>query len=163
MVEAWLQARVGGSVEVERMLAALLRGDARTVERYLSRIVKTNLSYHDTGGDNPERVFHAFIVGLLVTLGPRYEVRSNRESGFGRYDVMILPRAAGQPGVVLELKVIDVEEGETKDAALADALRQIRDREYSTELFARGAQPIFELAAVFDGKRAWVKAAEPSR
>ncbi|MCC6553180.1 MAG: AAA family ATPase [Polyangiaceae bacterium] len=161
MVEAWLEARVGGSAEVERMLAALLGGDARAVEHYLSRIVKTTLSYHDTGGDHPERVFHAFIVGLLVSLGPRYEVRSNRESGFGRYDVMVLPRAAGQPGVVLELKTIDVEEGETRETALGAALQQIRARDYATELRARGADPIHEMAAVFDGKRAWVKRAEP--
>ena len=159
MVKAWLHQQVGGSAEVERMLEALLRGDARTVERYLSRMVKASLSYHDTGGDTPERVYHGFIVGLLVSLGPRYEVRSNRESGFGRYDVMVLPRAAGEPGVVLELKTIDVEEGETKEAALADALRQIRERDYATELRERGAHPIHELAAVFDGKRAWVRAA----
>jgi hypothetical protein len=71
---------------------------------------------------------------------------------------MVLPRTAGQPGVVLELKAIDVEEGETKEAALAAALQQIKEKDYATELRERGAQPIHELAAAFDGKRAWVKA-----
>jgi Predicted AAA-ATPase/PD-(D/E)XK nuclease superfamily len=161
MVESWMSAQVGGSADVEALLQALLRGDARTLEHYLSRMLKTSLSYHDTGGPEPERVIHGFIVGLLVGLGPDYEVRSNRESGYGRYDVMVLPRAPGKPGVVLELKTVDTDAGETPKAALAAALRQIRERDYTTELRERGANPCFELAAVFDGKRAFVARAEP--
>jgi hypothetical protein len=147
---------VGGSAELEALLQAVLAGDARTMERYLSRMLKVSLSYHDTGGPEPERVIHGFIVGLLVGLGPDYEVRSNRESGYGRYDVMVLPRHAGRPGVVIELKTVDTEEGETPTQALASALEQIRTRDYATELRERGASPVVELAAVFDGKRAWV-------
>jgi len=156
MVRRWMSAQVGGSTEVEALLQALLRGDARTVERYLSRMLEVSLSYHDTGGREPERVIHGFIVGLLVGLGPAYEVRSNRESGYGRYDVMVLPRTAGQPRVVLELKTVDSDAGETHTAALEGALRQIRTRDYASELRERGARPIVEIAAVFDGKRAWV-------
>lgn len=156
MVESWMSAQVGGSTDVEALLQALLRGDARTVEHYLSRMLKTSLSYHDTGGPEPERVIHGFIVGLLVGLGPDHEVRSNRESGYGRYDVMVLPRTPGRPGVVLELKTVDTDAGETPKAAIEGALRQLRDRDYATELRERGASPIIELAAVFDGKRAWV-------
>lgn len=148
--------QVGGSSEVQALLQALLRGDARTVEHYLSRMLETSLSYHDTGGPEPERVIHGFIIGLLVGLGPDHEVRSNRESGYGRYDVMVLPRTPGRPGVVLELKTVDTEAGETPSAALEGAPRQLRDRDYATELRERGASPIIELAAVFDGKRAWV-------
>jgi len=156
MVRSWMSARVGGSAEVEALLQALLRGDARTLEHYLSRMIKASLSYHDTGGPEPERVIHGFIVGLLVGLGPDPEVRSNRESGYGRYDVMVLPRVAGGPGVVLELKRVDTEAGETPQGALDGALRQLRERDYATELRERGARPIIELAAAFDGKRAWV-------
>jgi hypothetical protein len=162
MVQSWMNAQVGGSTEVQALLQALLRGDARTVERYLSRMVKASLSYHDTGGPEPERVIHGFIVGLLVSLGPEHEVRSNRESGYGRYDVMVLPRVAGRPGVVLELKTVDTETGETPTAALESALQQIRERDYATELRERGASPIIELAAAFDGKRAFVARADPS-
>jgi len=156
MVQTWMRTQVGGSADVQALLQALLRGDARTVERYLSRMVKASLSYHDTGGREPERVIHGFVVGLLVGLGPEYEVRSNRESGFGRYDVMVLPRTAGRPGVVLELKTVDTDADETPTQALESALRQVRDRDYATELRERGASPVIELAAVFDGKRAWV-------
>lgn len=156
MVRSWMSARVGGSGEVEALLQALLRGDARALEHYLSRMLKTSLSYHDTGGREPERLMHGFIVGLLVSLGPEHEVRSNRESGYGRYDVMVLPRVAGRPGVVLELKVVDSDAGETPQRALQAALEQLRDRDYATELRERGASPVIELAAAFDGKRAWV-------
>src|SRR2546421_646607 len=77
----------------------------------------------------PEQVYHAFILGLLVHLSPHYLVRSNRESGQGRFDVMILPRSAGQPGVVLELKV--KKKGETLKQALAKALGQIEIKDYA--------------------------------
>jgi hypothetical protein len=160
MVKDWLSERVGGASEVQALLQALLRGNARVLEHYLSRMMKVSLSDHDTGGREPERVIHGFIVGLLVGLQPEYEVRSNRESGLGRYDVMVLPRTAGRPGVVLELKTVEVDDGETPSAALESALRQIRERDYATELRERGASPIIELAAVFDGKRAWVARAD---
>ncbi len=154
MVQQWMSVRVGGSSEVRQLLLALLDGDARSLEHYLSRMMKVSLSYHDTGGREPERVIHGFIVGLLVSLQPEYEVRSNRESGYGRYDVMVLPRTAGKPGVLLELKTVDM--GEDPRAALNAGLRQLRDRDYATELRERGAEPIVELAAAFDGKRAFV-------
>ncbi|MEM9460101.1 MAG: AAA family ATPase [Myxococcota bacterium] len=154
MVQQWMSARVGGSSEVQALLRALLEGDARSLTHYLSRMVKVSLSYHDTGGPQPERVIHGFIVGLLVSLQPDYEVRSNRESGYGRYDVMVLPRTAGKPGAVLELKTVD--EGEDPAAALDAGLRQLRDRDYATELRERGADPVIEWVAAFDGKRAFV-------
>jgi hypothetical protein len=157
MAQDWLEAQVGGSEEVEELLAALLRGDAPVVERRLSQMVKVNASYFDTAGPEPERFYHGLVVGLLAGLGPRYEVRSNRESGFGRCDVMVLPKTAGQPGVVLELKRVESEAGETVEKALAGALGQIKARDYAAELRERGAAPIWEMAAVFDGKRAYVR------
>lgn len=78
-------------------------------------------------------------------------------SGFGRCDVMVLPKLAGKPGVVLELKSIDTDAGETPAQAMAAALAQIRARDYAAELRERGATPINEVAAVFDGKRAYVR------
>jgi len=155
----WLQIRVGSSARVRQMLAALLSGDAATFGRHLSDLLRSAMSYHDFSGRQPERVYHAFIAGLLVQLGAEHEVRSNRESGYGRYDVMVLPRTAGQPGVVLELKVPDAYAGETVEQALDAALRQLSERDYAAELRERGADPIHELAAVFDGKRAYVRAA----
>jgi hypothetical protein len=157
MARAWLAAQVGGAEELSEMLTGLLRGDAPVVERILSEMVKVNLSYFDTAGPAPERFYHGLVVGLLAGLGPRYEVRSNRESGLGRCDVMVLPREAGNPGVVMELKRVEGEAGETVEKAVAAALGQIRERDYAAELRARGAAPIHEVAAVFDGKMAYVR------
>jgi Predicted AAA-ATPase/PD-(D/E)XK nuclease superfamily len=163
MVRSWLETQVGGPSELEAMLEALLRGDAPVVEQYLARMVSASTSYFDTAAPEPERFYHGLVVGLLTSLSPRFEVRSNRESGYGRCDVMVLPKSEGRPGVVLELKRVDVEAGETKEKAIKAALTQIRKRDYAAELRARGAAPIHEMAAVFDGKRVYVRAAGEPR
>ena len=165
MAHDWIEGQAGGSDSLERLLAALLRGDGPTLERQLSRIALVNVSYFDSAFPEPERFYHGLVVGLLAGLGSRYEVRSNRESGLGRCDVLVLPRTPGQPGVVLELKTADVTTGETPERALRAALAQIRDRDYAAELRERGASPIHQIAAVFDGKRAWVRvaAAKPEK
>jgi hypothetical protein len=160
MVRTWVEDQVGGSGALKSLLDALLRGDAPTLEKHLSDMVKVNLSCFDAADPEPERFYHGLVVGLLAGLGSGYEVRSNRESGFGRCDVLVLPKAAGKPGVALELKRVVSEGGETKEKALAAALRQIRAKDYAAELRARGAAPIHEVAAVFEGKRAYVRVAE---
>jgi hypothetical protein len=105
----------------------------------------------------PEQVYHVFVVSLLLGLQPRYTGRSNRESGSGRYDVMVLPRAPGQPGVVLEMKVRNRRKRESMKSAMAAALGQLRERDYAAELRACGADPIHEMGVVFDGKRVMVE------
>ena len=149
---------LGGPGRVESLCRALLAGDARTFAALLGELMLASLSYHDLGVRRPEAVYQALIVGLLVTLERTHEVTSNREAGYGRYDVLICPRQPGQPGAVLELKVIDTNDGETAQQALDAALSQVRERDYAAVLRERGAAPVHELGAVFDGKRAWVRA-----
>lgn len=124
----------------------------------LEALLVESLSSHDVAVRRPEAVYQAFIVGLLVRAGGAWEVRSNRESGFGRCDLMVLPRAAGGPGAVIELKVLDARRKETVEQALDAAMAQIDARRYRAELEARGAAPIHAYGAVFDGKRVWVRA-----
>ncbi|NOY28186.1 MAG: hypothetical protein GXP62_20165, partial [Oligoflexia bacterium] len=102
-------------------------------------------------------VYQAFVVGLLVQLQATHDVWSDREGGFGRYDVLLRPRQGGQPGAVIELKVIDHDEGETAQQALDRAMAQVKDRAYATDLRTAGADPVWQWAAVFDGKRAFVQ------
>ena len=155
LVRTFMQVQTGG--EVERLLSALLGGDERTFEHLLSRFLVSSMSYHDPAIRTPEQVYHAFVLGLLVGLRPRFDVKSNQESGFGRCDLLVLPKSPGEPGIALELKTLDTDRGETVEQALRSALSQIRDKRYTAALEERGARPIYEMAAVFDGKRVWVE------
>ncbi len=141
---------------------ALLAGDAETAQRLLQGLLVRSLSFHDTGRGpgEPERVYHAFMLGLLVWLGPRYRVTSNREAGYGRCDVMITPREAGAAGVVMELKTVDKGKRETGARAMAAALRQLRERDYAAELRAAGAGVVREIGVVFEGKKVRVAMAK---
>jgi hypothetical protein len=117
------------------------------------------LSYHDIGGPDPERFYHGLVIGLLAALEPDYEVRSNRESGNGRPDVLIRPRRAGKPGVVLELKA--ARKGErTMKQALNEGLRQLQENDYAAELRAAGVEKIHRMAIAFDGKKVLVESGD---
>jgi hypothetical protein len=154
----WMVQRLKGhGGDLERLLAAVLAGDAETVEEQMSAFALNLLSYHDTRL-RPEQVYHAFVIGLLAALSPLHEVRSNRESGHGRPDVMIRPRHGAGPGVVLELKVARPGK-KTMDQALAEGLAQIQEGGYVAELSAAGLAPIHALVMAFDGKRVKVRAA----
>jgi len=137
------------------LVKALLAGDAETVQENLETILLRAMSFQDPAGAQPEKLYHGFILGLLVHLEKQYEVRSNREAGDGRADVMIRPRTEGRPGVVIEFKV--KRRTQSVSEALLDAAKQVRERQYAEELVARGASPVHEYVMVFDGKRAAVK------
>lgn len=157
-IRSWMEYGLDSDpTAVHELLAAMLEGDEETFGEHLTTLVSRTFSYHDTGGDQPERVYQAFLLGLLVYLQESHEVRSNRESGLGRYDVMVLPRQAGEPGVVLECKRLGRGRDRSVDEGLTAALRQIGERDYAEELKARGATPIHAYGVVFDGKRVWVR------
>jgi hypothetical protein len=142
---------------VQGLVDAMLRGDVESFAEELEARLVTMLSYHDVAGDRVEAVYQAFIVGMLVDLQQTYRVYSNRESGFGRADVMIVARQPG-PGAVLELKRISPRE--TPEVALERALAQLRARDYAAEVRAAGATEVYQYGIVFDGKRCWVRRLE---
>jgi hypothetical protein len=90
-IQSWLQQTMG-SQRLRDLLHSLTQADLKKFGKQLKEMVLSVLSYHDTAGDAPERVYHAFVLGLLTSLSDRYIVRSNRESGYGRYDVLMIPR-----------------------------------------------------------------------
>jgi hypothetical protein len=159
----WMKARVegddgqGGSLDV--LTRALLGGDAEGFEEQLQSFVTNLLSYHDPGTRFPERVYHGFVVGLLAVLEPGYQVRSNRESGKGRPDVIIRPSKPGMPAVVLELKVAKAGK-KTLDQALAEGLAQLQANDYGAELRAAGASVVLGFAVAFDGKEVRVRSGD---
>ena len=148
----------GGTGDIAELTRALLEGDAEALEEQLHAFTTNLISYHDTRL-RPEQVYHAFIIGLLATLEPDYLVRSNRESGSGRPDVVIRPRLPGRPGVILELKVAKPGKKAPKQA-LAEGLAQIRAGDYGAELRAAGAAPVHAFAVAFDSKRVSVRSSE---
>ncbi|MDM8550135.1 AAA family ATPase [Desulfobacterales bacterium HSG2] len=175
MIERWFAEKVRSN-QLEEMLGALENGDVILFERMLRVIVMRIMSYHDLAGE-PEKVYHALVLGMLVRLSGKYEIRSNRESGYGRYDLMMKPEDPDGQGIIIEFKRLDDDEKKgkrkgkgkkkkkgkkkrkmkTPEDALREALEQIEKRGYAAELEAAGIRKILKLAVVFRGKELWVK------
>jgi len=157
VVQAWIDDSPASNQLVTRLLKALLKRDIRLFERLFSDFVRDTLSYFDTNKKTVEAVYQAFLLGILVNLEPAYEIESNRESGYGRYDIALIPKNTTRLGIIMELKVVDGFYEETKDSALESALQQIKEKEYEAGLRKRGVTNILILAVTFDGKRVWVR------
>ena len=101
---------------------------------YMNRVSLEMFSYFDTGrrpsGSEPERFYHGFVLGLMVELNDRYTITSNRESGFGRYDVMLEPRNQADDAMILEFKVQDAEEEKELSDTVQEALNQIKEKRH---------------------------------
>ena len=123
--------------------------------RLLRQIIRQVMSYHDFSGA-PEKVYHALTLGMLVWLTGKYDIRSNRESGYGRYDILLKPKDIQGVGVVIEFKLVDSTAATAHEQVLAEALKQIEVRGYATELTAAGIKDILEIAVAFRGKELWV-------
>ena len=136
----------------EEMLRTLTTGDIENFGYVFKRFVLNNLSYFDVSGREPEKVYHAFVLGMLVSLSDNYEVNSNKESGFGRYDVMIIPKDILRHGIIIEFKKIDELSKESIEEATQKALKQIEDKKYESELLSKGITNIIKLAIVFKNK-----------
>ena len=139
MIRKWFAS---ASSSYNDFIKALLLGDIKAMNTYMNKVALATFSYFDTGKEpseeEPERFYHGFVLGLMVELADRYIVTSNRESGFGRYDVMLEPKKPGDDGIILEFKVQDMDsEKELADTVNA-ALAQIERQKYETMLVEKG-------------------------
>ncbi len=159
MIDSYFSAKIENK-KLEIMLKALIEGDIPLFEKMLRKVVAAIFSYHDFSNE-PEKVYHALVTGLLIWITNTHEIKSNRESGYGRYDIMIIPQDLRQTGYVIEFKSVDKEDNETVETAVKAALEQIETKQYETELIERGIKNIKKLAIVFSGKDVYVKENNP--
>ena len=139
---------------------ALLKGRLKEMNIYMNDVALATFSSFDTGKkpsekSQPERFYHGFVLGLLVELRDRYQIRSNRESGYGRYDVMLTPVTEVDDAIVIEFKVHEPDEEESLQDTVRTALDQITEKNYDAELLAQGisAERIRHYGFAFEGKK----------
>ena len=145
---------------------ALLKGSLKEMNVYMNDVALATFSSFDTGNHpsertQPERFFHGFVLGLLVELRDIYEVKSNRESGYGRYDVMLIPKNNDKKynAIILEFKVFDSYDESTLEETVQSALKQIEEKNYDAELLARGIEKerIRHYGFAFEGKQVLIE------
>lgn len=157
IIQSWINSGPVKNDRLELMLQSLYENDIEIFEELLNEFVVNTFSYYDTSGRDPEKVYQAFLLGMLASSGA-YEVSSNRESGLGRYDILMRPKDLSRQGFIMELKRLRV--NDTVESVLASALKQIEDKQYESVLRAAGVTSILKMAITFDGKRVWVKTQE---
>ena len=143
-----------------KFIGALLDGDVELMNKYMNEVASTMFSTFDTGKKpseraEPERFYHGFVLGLMVDLADRYVITSNRESGYGRYDIMLKPKKdKNLPAIIIEFKVHDLKDGKDLAAAVLTALGQIEERKYATSLITERfpKENIREYGFAFEGK-----------
>lgn len=157
LVREWF-ANVSSSYN--EFIRALLLNDVKAMNVYMNRVALSTFSFFDTGKHpsqetEPERFYHGFVLGLLVELQDRYTVLSNRESDFGRYDVMMIPKKKEENAFVMEFKVQDFQEERNLKETVKAALRQIEEKQYQQELLTRGFRrdQIVQYGFAFTGKQ----------
>ena len=161
MIRRWFG---GQDVPWNDFVQAMISGNLEEMNLYMNRVAQETFSSFDTGSkpsevSQPERFYHGFVLGLIAGETRRYEIRSNRESGYGRYDVAMIPAEPHLPAIVMEFKVHDpAREATLHDTACA-ALRQIRDRDYDRGILTRGVDQdrIRHYGFAFAGKKVLIE------
>ena len=160
MVDRWFQQGETDAYYNE-FINALLNDNVRKMNTFMNKVALETFSSFDSGNKpsdetHPERFYHGFVLGMVVNLASRYKVISNRESGYGRYDVMIKPLDRSDKAFIFEFKVMDADDDEdTLEDTLANALAQIEEKQYETALIAEGFAPerIRKYGFAFKGKK----------
>ena len=148
--------------ETNEFIKALINGDVESMNAYMNKVTLKTISYFDSGNspsdEEPERFFHGLVLGLMVDQTENYIITSNRESGYGRYDIMLEPidkLNENLPCIVIEFKVINPKKEKTLEETVEAALNQIEDKGYDAELVKRGVKKenIHHYGFAFMGKK----------
>lgn len=164
MIRVWFRGHA--SDEYNKFLQAMLLDDIDAMNDYMNDVALTIFSSFDTGmrpsRNAPERFYHGFVLGLLVNLSDRYVLKSNHESGLGRYDIMLEPKEVGNTlsegitgdAIIIEFKVFNARREKNLEETVENALKQIEEKKYETELLNRGIakEHIRKYGFAFEGK-----------
>ena len=148
--------------ETNEFIKALITGDIESMNEYMNDVALRTFSSFDSGKHTsekkaPENFYHGFVLGLMVDQSENYIITSNRESGFGRYDIMLEPKdkqTQKYPGIVIEFKVINPRKENSLEETVEAALKQIEEKNYDAELINRGVnkENIHHYGFAFKGK-----------
>lgn len=157
MFQGWFSSCAS---DYNSFIRALIKGDLREMNAYMNDVALAVISSFDSGTHpsgklQPERFYHGFVLGLLIELKNCYEIKSNRESGYGRYDIILIPLSQDNDAIIIEFKVHDPAEEKTLEDTVRKALSQIDGQKYDTELIARGfdKEQIRHYGFAFEGKK----------
>ena len=167
MFEKMIKGWFAKSYEFGEFITAMLKGRIREMNRYMNDVALNTFSYFDTGNrpsgrKEPERFYHGFVLGLIVDRTKDYIVKSNRESGYGRYDVIMEPKNINDTAVIMEFKVFDTYDDEkTLEDTAANALKQIEEKKYDADLLQRGIprDHILKYGFAFEGEKCLISMA----
>ena len=151
IIREWFNDKVIGN-NLNTILKDLVTLNLKEFEKKFQVLVRQMFSFMDVGENTAENFYHAFVLGMLVGLKDSYYVKSNRESGFGRYDIMLEPKDKNGNSFVIEFKVLEDEEEKTIEDTIENAKRQIEERKYAEDLEERGYTKITKMVFAFKGK-----------
>jgi hypothetical protein len=159
IIASWFSETIRNE-RMELMLKSLTTGDIDTFAEIFTYYVETSVSYYNLGYDDAERVYHAFTLGLVLWLNKEYDVTSEQPGGFGRADIMLIPRDRSKTGVIIEFKKASKVKKQTLEQAVEAAKDQIVTREYKKKMEAHGVTGVIQLAIGFKGKECLIEEVE---
>ena len=159
IIDDWFRDKVIGN-DLNTILKDLITLKLKEFEKKFKILVEQMFSFMDVGKNTAENFYHAFVLGMLVGLKDSYYVNSNRESGIGRYDIMLEPKDKNANSLIMEFKVLEKDEEKTLEDTIENAKRQIEEKKYEENLREKGFTNITKMVFAFSGKQVKIETME---